>query len=573
MKRCITALLTCAALTFSAAQVASAASFPDVGEKNWCYSYVTDLADKGIVTGLPDGNYGPEQPVTRGSVAKLLWESLKYKDVALSTDSQVTLVTGAWSAQYINELASAGILLASEYPNGAFVENAAMSRLETIKAIVRAYLVANPTAKLPTASLTFTDASSIPAADQPLVAMGVDLGIINGITVEGGTKFAPNDPIQRSTVAAMISRFLDIMEQKHGSENVTISTVPTGNASDLPALNMKGGKTATWVIAPTIDSMAKDRAIKVGISDEGLAWYYDNDDQHRTYVDMDGNTYSFPNVGESGDFVQGLAPAEDKATGLWGYINMDGEFVIEAKYRSTHKFQYDYLVDGLTGYWGWAILPDGTDVYLTLDNKQLSLDEYLEKMDVDEYYKHVPNYVPEPTVADSIFLADGPLPGGTFVYQEKKKLNGDLLRVTNLSGLMDSNGRVLVDNTYEKHVSYRDYVLFANRQGPTLDIMKYDIYSSTGKKMYTYYSGGSPAAREYTPFRNVRDYGNGLFSAMDANGKYGLMLPTGEFAIEPIFDDIEFSFTLEPTINGQQAADSGYVFVQYNGLWGIIKVS
>ena len=60
------------ALAIPSALPARAASFPDVKETDWFYSYVTDLSDTGVVNGYPDGTFGPENLVRWDEALKLI---------------------------------------------------------------------------------------------------------------------------------------------------------------------------------------------------------------------------------------------------------------------------------------------------------------------------------------------------------------------------------------------------------------------------------------------------------------------------------------------------------------------
>ena len=55
----------------------SAASFPDVNESDWFHPYVTELSEDGILSGRPDGRFGPLEVVNRAELAKVLSEFKK----------------------------------------------------------------------------------------------------------------------------------------------------------------------------------------------------------------------------------------------------------------------------------------------------------------------------------------------------------------------------------------------------------------------------------------------------------------------------------------------------------------
>ncbi len=47
-------------------------TFPDVDQNHWAYGYVEAVAAQGWVNGFPDGNFRPEQSITKAEVLKIL---------------------------------------------------------------------------------------------------------------------------------------------------------------------------------------------------------------------------------------------------------------------------------------------------------------------------------------------------------------------------------------------------------------------------------------------------------------------------------------------------------------------
>ena len=90
---------------------------------------------------------------------------------------------------------------------------------------------------------------------------------------------------------------------------------------------------------------------------EGLATYYETNRYNRKkvgYIDLDSNIIISVRFDGGGDFVNGLAPAQESGhstgtvdkvtgaplyvTGAWGYINTSGAWVIEPYYASASNF-------------------------------------------------------------------------------------------------------------------------------------------------------------------------------------------------------------------------------------------
>ena len=57
--------------------------FPDIPENHWAYEYIHSLADRGIVEGYPDGNFGGDRTMTRYEFATMLFKAMQ-KGVVLS---------------------------------------------------------------------------------------------------------------------------------------------------------------------------------------------------------------------------------------------------------------------------------------------------------------------------------------------------------------------------------------------------------------------------------------------------------------------------------------------------------
>jgi len=99
----------------------SSTNFTDVPEGSTFYPYVKCLACRGVVSGYPDGTFRPNNPVTRGQIAKIVTiASRSYNAQAAevpSTDQYFEdIPTGSTFFEYIGWLASQNVI--SGYPCG-----------------------------------------------------------------------------------------------------------------------------------------------------------------------------------------------------------------------------------------------------------------------------------------------------------------------------------------------------------------------------------------------------------------------------------------------------------------------
>ena len=136
-------LILLVALTVSAAPMAAAAtpSFPDVPATDRYFAAISDLASRGIVGGLANGNFGPGDPVTRQQFAKMIvltgGYSVSEADVCSFTDVQKGGFTDPlFPDNYIAVCAAKGIT-AGKTPT-TFDPSGKLTRYQAVSMVVRA---------------------------------------------------------------------------------------------------------------------------------------------------------------------------------------------------------------------------------------------------------------------------------------------------------------------------------------------------------------------------------------------------------------------------------------------------
>ena len=84
-------------------------SYDDVNKTDWFYSYVTELSDKGVVSGDGTGNFAPGNNVTREQFLKMLIEAA---DIEALEDENVfaDVIADAWYKPYVLKAKNFGIV-------------------------------------------------------------------------------------------------------------------------------------------------------------------------------------------------------------------------------------------------------------------------------------------------------------------------------------------------------------------------------------------------------------------------------------------------------------------------------
>jgi hypothetical protein len=151
---------------------------------------VTDLMEKGVVSGYPDGTYRPEGAITRAEACLIVVKSMNptASAIAAAAQSSFTDLAGYdWAKPYINYAAANGVI--SGYPDGTFRPGDFVTYNEMAAMLVRA--------------LGF-QASELPGVwPANFVNKAIALGIFAGLSPEG------NAPATRGNVALMAFRVVD----------------------------------------------------------------------------------------------------------------------------------------------------------------------------------------------------------------------------------------------------------------------------------------------------------------------------------------------------------------------------
>lgn len=185
--------------------------FWDVPKDYWAFTYIADLADRGVINGYEDGSFKPEHTVTRAEWAKIMVDAagVQVSDNAL----YFTDMEGHWANQYVN--AAKNYL--TGFMDGSYRPDQAATREDVTVAMVRlkGYDLTNVDySKI----AEFTDSYSISDYAKGYVAVAVQQNLISGF--EDNT-FRGQDTLARSEAATLLYRAF-----QHGNADKAV-TAPT----------------------------------------------------------------------------------------------------------------------------------------------------------------------------------------------------------------------------------------------------------------------------------------------------------------------------------------------------------
>lgn len=134
MKKQMFILVICALILLSVFPVAA---FMDV-ETSVFYSQAVDtLAELGVIAGYPDGSFHPDEPLTRAQFAKMVIVMTGNEESALSKTTEVftDVLSSHWGIGYINEAAQQGLI--TGYPDGSFGPEEKLTYAQALTIVIR----------------------------------------------------------------------------------------------------------------------------------------------------------------------------------------------------------------------------------------------------------------------------------------------------------------------------------------------------------------------------------------------------------------------------------------------------
>jgi len=174
-------------------------SFRDIGG-HWAKATIERAAAAGIVSGYPDGTFGPNRTVTRAEFAVLLSKALQPSGTGVTLAFADQAKIGAWARQAVARAVQAGWI--KGYKDGSFRPNAEITRVEM------AAMIANAMGTLPDsgAASGFADDKAIPKWAKGAAKAVREAGLIQG---KGSGEFDPLGKTTRAEAVTVIMNLLD----------------------------------------------------------------------------------------------------------------------------------------------------------------------------------------------------------------------------------------------------------------------------------------------------------------------------------------------------------------------------
>ncbi len=178
--------------------------FNDSQDVIWALNAIEKLAGKGIIGGVGQGKFAPQNKVTQLEALAMVLRLTGDNDEADSRKNQVHPkykgIMSSWGMGYIFVAIEKGILLPEEL--SGFNPNTPAKRHEIAKYIIRAMGKTDEALKHMDEELTFKDSSAVPEKSVGYVYLINELEIMVG----NNNMFKPMEPVTRAEMAVLLDR-------------------------------------------------------------------------------------------------------------------------------------------------------------------------------------------------------------------------------------------------------------------------------------------------------------------------------------------------------------------------------
>lgn len=183
--------------------------FADTASTAWYHDGVHYCVEKGLMHGISADKFLPNGSTTRAQLVTILWR-LEGSPTPASVAGFSDVADGAWYAGAVRWAADSGVV--KGYDNGNFGPDDAVTREQMVTILYRfaQHKGYDVSAGEDTNILSFNDALTVSEYAIPAMQWACGSGMVNGIAQEGEMFLAPKDTTTRAQIATLMMRFQGI---------------------------------------------------------------------------------------------------------------------------------------------------------------------------------------------------------------------------------------------------------------------------------------------------------------------------------------------------------------------------
>ncbi len=178
-------------------------TFPDLPSNHWAYPYVQIMVDLGIISGYPDGTFGPNDTFCRAAFAKLLALSFELEPYTGNEVPYTDLPSTHWA--YGHVMSAQQFLTYFQKSDGSkvYLPNDKAVREDVAVAMLKVIGLDPNEAKLSLLD-AYADAGEVSSNLRKHVALAIEYGIMKG----SDDKFYPQKALTRAEACTLFARYL-----------------------------------------------------------------------------------------------------------------------------------------------------------------------------------------------------------------------------------------------------------------------------------------------------------------------------------------------------------------------------
>ncbi len=184
--------------------------FPDV-ENHWASDAINDMGSRMIVAGDLNGNFNPDNSITRAEFAAIMVRALGLAP-GDGTNRFSDVVSSSWYCGYVKTATAYGII--TGYDDGTFRPNDLITREQAMTILARAMDITKLSPSLSDSQATallvsYSDSTDVSIWAKTSIAACLETGVITGRT---STTLSPKENITRAEVAVAVQKLLQKSE-------------------------------------------------------------------------------------------------------------------------------------------------------------------------------------------------------------------------------------------------------------------------------------------------------------------------------------------------------------------------
>ncbi|WP_063891972.1 S-layer homology domain-containing protein [Paenibacillus sp. Soil787] len=225
-------------------------NFNDMKSAEWALRYIASLSSKRVFEGYEDGSFRPSNTVSRIEAITAAVRLMGLRDKAESAEEMQTKLNfkdadkvPSWAVGYVAVALENDLFSESD---DSVQPNKPADRLWATTLLVKALKLDTEAKTKMNSTLTFKDASKIPAGSIGYIEEAIEKKLIDGF--EDNT-FRPNQPVTRAQLAALLDRTSNQLPDE--DQSVSTGTVNAVVANNVLTLT-KNGVSTPYTLHPNV---------------------------------------------------------------------------------------------------------------------------------------------------------------------------------------------------------------------------------------------------------------------------------------------------------------------------------